>query len=133
TNLLTGVLAGLAVSITFILIGNLKNSYYFKEHAEQPDKVVSRTLAEEVSFLNKAAIRTMLANIAPDKKVIIDATNTEYIDYDVLEIIKEFQSDIAPSKNISVVLIGFKEYYSIDQTEYVASPDPTVLPAHMKA
>ena len=133
TNLLTGVLAGLAVSITFILIGNLKNSYYFKEHAEQPDKVVSITLAEEVSFLNKAAIRTMLANIAPDKKVIIDATNTEYIDYDVLEIIKEFQSDIAPSKNISVVLIGFKEYYSIDQTEYVASPDPNVLPAHMKA
>ena len=48
TNLLTGVLAGLAVSITFILIGNLKNSYYFKEHAEQPDKVVSITLAEEV-------------------------------------------------------------------------------------
>lgn len=129
TNLLTGVLAGLAVSITFILIGNMKNSYFFKEHVEQNDKVAYIALAEEVSFLNKAAIRAMLAKIEPGKKVILDATNTEYIDYDVLEIIKEFQSDLAPTKNITVTLKGFKDYYSIEEEGHESETRPAAWSA----
>lgn len=57
TDLLTGVGIGLAIAIFYILQGNMKRAYYFsKEELEGADSVTIK-LAEEVSFLNKAAIK----------------------------------------------------------------------------
>lgn len=125
TDLLTGVMAGLAISIAFILIGNIKNSYYYKENTEKDRKVLTIMLAEEVSFLNKASIRMTLDKIPNGHTVIIDATHTDYIDHDVLEIIKEFQNIIAPEKNITLLLNGFKKEYPIaDNLERAQVPIP---------
>jgi hypothetical protein len=53
--------------------------------------------------------------------VVIDASNTKYIDFDVLELIKEFKNIKAPLKNIKLSLIGFKEVYKIENQSHVQS------------
>lgn len=119
TDLLNGVLIGMAFSILSILIGNIKHAYYFKADEYKSGKLITLVLAEEVSFLNKAAIRLTLAKIPSGSRVVIDASHSTYIDHDVLEIIREFQHDTAPSKNISLILKGFKEEYEIKNNDHV--------------
>ncbi|MEO6671300.1 MAG: SulP family inorganic anion transporter [Ferruginibacter sp.] len=113
-GLLIGVIAGLIAAIGAILHGNLKNSYYFHEQNHHEGDVVNINLSEEVSFLNKASIRETLDHIPQHARVFIDASTTNYIDFDVLEIIKEFRDIKAPLKNITCTLTGFKEVYKID-------------------
>ena len=112
TDLLTGVGIGLAISIFFILQGNMKRAYYFsREELASADEVTLK-LAEEVSFLNKAAIKKTLKNIRPGSKIVIDAKTTSYITADVLELIQDFTNVRAKEENIAVQLIGFKSTYS---------------------
>jgi carbonic anhydrase len=113
-GLLIGVVAGLVAAFGAILHGNLKNSHYF--HADKKDDSTHITLhlAEEVSFLNKASIRKKLDEIPENSLINIDATDTEYIDFDVLELIKEFRDIKAPLKNINCTLTGFKDVYEIN-------------------
>ena len=111
TDLLTGVAIGLAIAIFYILQGNMKRAYYFsKEELSDADEVTLK-LAEEVSFLNKAAIKKTLKNIQPNSKVIIDAKGTSYITTDVLELIQDFANIRAKEEDIEVELIGFKTNY----------------------
>ena len=56
-----------------------------------------------------------------DSSVIIDASNSKYIDYDVLELIKEFRDIKAPLKNIKLELKGFREVYRIQNASMVSS------------
>lgn len=110
-GLLVGVFAGLVTAFAGILIGNIQNSHYY--HTDNTDGGVKILLSEEVSFLNKASIRQMLDSLPPNAKVIIDASNTAYIDFDVVELLKEFRDIKAPLRNISCEMIGFKEQYAI--------------------
>lgn len=110
-DLLKGVGIGLAISIYYILQGNMKRAYYYsKEELHDADEITI-DLAEEVSFLNKAAIKKTLKNIEDNSKVTIDATNTEYIAHDVLELIEDFANSRAKEDGIEVILKGFKESY----------------------
>lgn len=121
TDLLKGVGVGLVVSIFFILKGNLKNGYFFhKEDYHAGDKIKIQ-LAQEVSFLNKASIKQTLAHLPNDSTVTIDASNTTYIDYDVLELIRNFKETQSKEKNISAILVGFKEVYNIQNDGHVVS------------
>jgi len=120
-GLVIGVVAGIIAAAGAILHGNLKNSYFFhKEHHQEGDTINVR-LSEEVSFLNKASIRKTLDRLPENSSVVIDATNTKYIDFDVLEIIKEFRDIKAPLKKIRLQLVGFKEAYKIANYSNVQS------------
>lgn len=121
TDLLTGVGIGLAVSIAAILIGNFKNSYFFHKEKHREGDIILIHLSEEVSFLNKASIRETLDNIPENTTVIVDAFDSQYIDYDVLEIIQEFTEVKAPLKNITCKTVGFKNEYNIANTDNVQS------------
>lgn len=111
TDLLTGVAVGLLISVFFILQGNMKRAYYFsREELDDADEITIK-LAEEVSFLNKAAIKKTLKNIRPASKVIFDAKGTSYIAADVLEMIQEFANIRAREENIAVELLGFRTNY----------------------
>jgi MFS superfamily sulfate permease-like transporter len=114
TDLLKGVILGLIISILYILKGNLKHAYHFHKEDYSDGDIIQMKLSDEVSFLNKAAIKQTLIDIPKNSKVIIDASHTSYIDYDVLELIKEFKEFQSKMKNIEVVLIGFKELYNIE-------------------
>jgi MFS superfamily sulfate permease-like transporter len=117
-DLLKGVAIGLAVSILFILYQNLKIAYSFKKESFHDGDVITIKLAQEVSFLNKAAIKSTLINIPEGSNLIIDATNTKYIDFDVVEMLKDFRNVTAVDKEIKLTLKGFKEQYNIDNTEF---------------
>lgn len=121
TDLLTGVGIGLVVSISAILIGNFKNSYFFHKEDHHEEDAILIHLSEEVSFLNKASIRETLDHLPENSTVIIDAFDCQYIDFDVLEIIREFKNEKATIKNINCKTIGFKEEYKIANTDNVKS------------
>ncbi len=53
--------------------------------------------------------------------VVIDASGTSYIDFDVLELIKEFRDIKAPLKDIQLQLVGFKEAYKMENYSHVQS------------
>ena len=120
-GLLIGVVMGLIAAIGAILHGNLKNSYFFRKEQYHTGDIIKMHLSEEVSFLNKASIRETLDNIPENTTINIDASTTQYIDFDVLELIKEFRDIKAPLKNIVCNLIGFKEHYNIDNNYNVQS------------
>src|SRR5690606_23345451 len=74
-------------------------------------------LAQEVPFLNKADILFTLDAIPENSKVIINASDTEYIAHDILDSIREFRDIRAPLRNVDVTLIVFKEAYDLANTE----------------
>ncbi|MBL7742933.1 MAG: SulP family inorganic anion transporter [Chitinophagaceae bacterium] len=121
TDLLKGVGIGLAVSIFFILRGNMKLAYFFKKEKHHEGETIHIDLAQEVSFLNKAAIKQTLAHLPKNSKVIIDAANTVYIDYDVLELIRDFLNFGSRDKNIAVTLRNFKPAYKMEDAVHVHS------------
>ncbi|HYD21596.1 MAG TPA: SulP family inorganic anion transporter [Flavipsychrobacter sp.] len=115
-DLLKGVGLGLLISVFYILRQNMRIPFYYTRHEYKTGELVTLTLAQEVSFLNKASIKETLENIPHNSNLIIDASLTEYIDFDVLDIIKEFHHIKAPERNITVSLVGFKEEYKIPKT-----------------
>lgn len=119
TDLLTGVGIGLAVSAFAILRGNMKNAYYFHKKEYHEGDMITMKLSQEVSFLNKASIKLTLDHLPEGSKVTLDASDTAYIDYDVLEIIREFYEVKAPAKNIDLTLKGFHEKYGYWIADFV--------------
>ena len=116
TDLLKGVGIGLVISIIFVLMGNLKRAYYYRKESYHTGDIIHLDLAQEVSFLNKAAIKLTLGHLPENSTVVINATNTEYIAHDVLDLIREFNEIGGPEKGIKVELIGFKDKYNIANT-----------------
>ena len=117
TDLLIGVALGMIISIFAILRGNMKRAYYFRKEEYEDGDVIHIHLAQEVSFLNKAAILFTLDAIPENSKVIINASDTVYIAHDILDSIREFRDIRAPLRNVDVALIGFKEEYDLANTE----------------
>ncbi len=117
TDLLKGVAIGLVVSVFYILRANLKLAYFFKKEEHNEGETINMKLAQEVSFLNKASIKQTLNHLPDGSKIIIDATETFYIDYDVVQLIKDFVAIGSKDKNINVQLIGFKDEYKIGDTQ----------------
>lgn len=126
TDLLKGVGIGLGVSIFFILRGNMKLAYFFRKEKHQEGETIKIDLAQEVSFLNKAAVKQTLAHLPKNSKVIIDAANTVYIDYDVLELLRDFLNYGSKDKNIHVTLANFKEAYRMEDAVHVTSQHITM-------
>lgn len=117
TDLLKGVTLGMIISAVFVLKGNMKRAYNFRREEYHDGDIIHIDLAQEVSFLNKAAIKATLAAIPENSKVVIDATDTVYIAHDVLDLIKEFKKIRAKEENIKVKLIGFKKAYNLENSD----------------
>lgn len=114
TDLLMGVLIGLAVSIFYLLKSNFKNPFVLQKETLHIDEIVRMELPNQVSFLNKASIKDTLWSIPNDSKIIIDASNTDFIDSDILEIITDFKQTISKEKGIKLNILGLKEQYQLD-------------------
>ncbi|MFV5688212.1 SulP family inorganic anion transporter [Flavobacterium sp. ZT3R25] len=117
TDLLKGVALGIIISIIFVLKGNLKRAYHFRKEEYADGDVIHIDLAQEVSFLNKAAIKSTLNDIPENSKVIIDATDTVYIAHDILDLIHEFKTTRAKEDHIKVKLRGFKKAYQLENSQ----------------
>jgi MFS superfamily sulfate permease-like transporter len=119
TDLLKGVALGIVISIIFVLKGNLKRAYSFRKEEYVDGDVIHIDLAQEVSFLNKAAIKATLNEIPENAKVIINAHDTVYIAHDILDLIHEFKTTRAPEAHIKVKLKGFKKAYQLENTSEI--------------
>lgn len=114
-DLLKGVALGIVISIIFIVRGNMQRAYRFRKDKYEEGDIIRIDLAQEVSFLNKAAIKDTLNSIPENSKVIINAQDTVYIAHDVLDLINDFKHLRAKEDNIKVKLIGFKKEYEIEE------------------
>jgi MFS superfamily sulfate permease-like transporter len=112
TDLLKGVGIGMAFSIFYLLRTNMRNPFFYKIQEEGDKKHIRIKLAEEVSFLNKAAIQVLLTGIPKETNVIIDGSNSRFIDPDVLETIFNYKHN-AYTKGIIVTLENIKSHYAV--------------------
>lgn len=105
TDLLVGIGVGLCVAVFFILRNNYKSPYFFHRDEHHEGEIIKIVLSEEVSFLNKASILLTLKKLPKNSRVLIDATNSVSIDYDVIDIINDFK-ETAATKGIDLEIIG---------------------------
>jgi carbonic anhydrase len=113
TDLLVGILLGLFVSLFFILKTNSQARLDIIKEIN-PNGIVNRlVLPQHITFLNKASLVAELNSIPRGSHLIIDARYSNYIDKEILELIKAFQIEETPHRDISLNLIGFKDEYAI--------------------
>jgi carbonic anhydrase len=120
TDLLVGVIIGMLIAIGFILWSNYRKPIRRIVEKHIGGEVLHLRLANQVSFLNRAAMNRILDQIPRGGHVLIDATETDYIDGDLLELIHDFERKVAPSRGVTVSLQGFHDRYQmVDRIQYV--------------
>ena len=63
--------------------------------------------------MNRAAFDKLFNEIPRGGQVLLDAHNTDYIDPDILSLIREFKERTAPIRGIHVSLRGFRDKYQL--------------------
>ena len=125
TDPLIGSLIGLTVSIGFILHSNLRRPMQSYTEKHPGNDVLHIELPNQVSFLNRAALSTMLADIPRNGHVLLDAQSTDYIDPDVFSLIREYKERTGPARGIKVSLLGFQDKYDLrDRLHYLDYSTP---------
>lgn len=112
SDLLKGIGIGMAVSVFFILRSNYKRSYFFHKETHKEGDIITITLAEDVTFLNKGSIMQTLTHLPENTTVVIDGSKSHNIDLDVLEIIHDFKNT-AELKNINLELKNIPEFLGV--------------------
>src|SRR5690606_27041286 len=80
------------VAMFYILRNNLSNSFEFLVEENEEGAKITFTLAEEVTFLNKAVIQKALYDLPRRiNEVIIDGSQSRFIDKDVIEVLRDFE------------------------------------------
>lgn len=113
TDLLIGICIGMVLSLLFILNSNLRRPVR-KIHEKHVDgELLHIELGDQVSFLNKASLETALREAPRGSRILLDARRTDYIDPDVLSLIREFSDRTAPAFDITMQLVGFRRKYKL--------------------
>lgn len=97
SDLLIGILIGIACSLFFIL----RSSYRTAILMVKDESHYLIKFRNEVSFLNKSYLRNKLEEIPANSNLLIDASKTDYVDKDIVEIVNDFIQH-ATLKNIKV-------------------------------
>jgi carbonic anhydrase/SulP family sulfate permease len=120
TDLLIGILIGLAVGVLFILKSNLTLPIRQIIEKHVGGEVLHIELPNQVNFLNRAALEKSLRNAPRGTHMLLDARRTNYVDPDVLSLIREFKDVTAPVYDIRVSLRGFRDKYKLaDEIQFV--------------
>ncbi|MFN0079411.1 MAG: bifunctional SulP family inorganic anion transporter/carbonic anhydrase [Prosthecobacter sp.] len=121
TDLLIGILIGLATAIGFILHSNLRRPLHKVMEKHVSGDVLRIELANQVSFLNRASLEKTLHEIPRGGHVLLDARHTDYIDPDVLDLIEDFRKTTAAAHGVQLSLAGFKDKYAKleDHIQYI--------------
>jgi len=108
TDLLTGVSIGLLISSYFIIQNNFKAEYNVTKTLLKNTEVYYIKLNTNVTFLNKVNLRKALDQIPEYSELTIDGSDCNFIDYDILEIISEYENK-AIDREIKVNLKGIQK------------------------
>ena len=113
TDPLQGILIGLVVSLGFILWSNQRRPMRLVVEHHLAGDVTRVELANQVSFLNRAELRRVLDGMPRGRHVLLDASESVYIDPDILETVREYRDSIAPARGVHVSTKGFRPKYGI--------------------
>jgi carbonic anhydrase len=123
TDLLTGVLIGLAASLFYLMRSHFRTPFSIEQYRLHIGDIIKMELPNQVSFLNKATIKSALWDIPANANVLIDASGTDYIDNDVLEIIDDYRV-VAGERNVRLNVIGLRDEYRLqDPIQFVPALD----------
>ena len=119
TDLLTGVILGLAVALVVILHRNYLNSHFLHVETEDAPGAWHRVrvrFSEHVTFMSRGSILRQLSEIPDGSHVVLDLSRTMAIDPDVLEIVEDFESS-ADARDLVVDRIDY-----LDPTGHAVAP-----------
>ena len=108
TDLLIGVTTGLLLSIYYIIQNNFKAEYKIQQTKKHETDVFYIKLNSNVTFLNKVKLKDALDKIPEYSVLTIDGSESNFIDYDILEIISEFGNK-AHDRHIELYLTGIEK------------------------
>ena len=107
TDLLIGIGLGLILGIVVILINSFQNSHSISTEGKSKTRI---TLAEEVTFFNKASILKELNKLPEATSLEIDLRGAKFIDNDIIEIFEDFLAK-QKNKNFEFKIISEKGEY----------------------
>ena len=114
TDLLIGVLLGLATALAFILLSSVRRPLHSRTEKHLRGDTLHIELADQVSFLNRGALTRALDSVPRDGRVLLDARRTDYIDPDLLSVIRDFKDQTAPARGVELSLLGFRDRYQLE-------------------
>ncbi|MBK6625920.1 MAG: hypothetical protein IPG30_13370 [Chitinophagaceae bacterium] len=98
---------GLLLSTYFIIRSNFKTEYKITKKTINEIETEHIKLNSDVTFLNKVSLKKALDEVAENSVLTIDGSECNFIDYDILEIISEFENK-AKERHIELRLIGIE-------------------------
>jgi MFS superfamily sulfate permease-like transporter len=106
TDLLTGILIGCVIGIFWVLQMNYKNAFVLEENSQ---KSFTLRILKDVSFMNKAELRSLLLEQIPNDCTLKVVANAGIVmDRDITETLGDFQQT-AKQKGIQLEFVGFQE------------------------
>jgi MFS superfamily sulfate permease-like transporter len=118
TDLLKGMAIGMVIGLFFVIKANYQAAITLTKDGSHYWLMFNK----DVSFLNKALLRKFILSIDENSTVTIDASKTNFVDYDILEVIENFL-DSAAEDNITVELVnlyGHKKFERYTRIETLA-------------
>ncbi|HET9642446.1 MAG TPA: SulP family inorganic anion transporter [Burkholderiaceae bacterium] len=86
TNLLVGILVGLACSMLFVVHANTRGALSMTSQGEAH----LLQLCKDVSFFSKSRLRDCLAQVEPGHAIVIDGSRCTFLDKDIQETLNDF-------------------------------------------
>lgn len=114
TDLLTGVACGLMISVTFILLSNMQRPVAVIQEHRFGEEITHVQLANQVSFLNRGSLQRLLDSTPSGAHLAFDATATNFIDPDIIAMLRDFQQASGPARGIKVSTVGFRPFSGLD-------------------
>lgn len=97
TDLLKGIVVGILIGLYYVIRAN----HHAAISLTRSDNHYLIRLNKDVTFLNRALLRSFLDQVDENSFLIIDGSKSRFIDHDILETIEDFLQS-APDDNIKV-------------------------------
>lgn len=97
TDLLIGIFIGMLLAFYFIVKSNFHRSITMVQMEEN----FMIRFHQQVTFLNKSLLKSMLDKVQPNAKLVMDLTHCTFTDADILDVVDDFHTR-ASDQNISV-------------------------------
>lgn len=102
SDLLIGIMVGIAVGLFFVIRANVKTAISIKQIGRE-EKQFEIIFNKDLSFVNRAFLRDMFARIPNHATVLVDGTKANFMDKDIEETINNFIKS-AEQHHIEVIL-----------------------------
>lgn len=97
TDLLTGVLLGIAFGLFFVI----RSNHHAAITVVSQERFYLIRFNKDATFVNKSDLKTKLRSIPPGSHLFIDGTRAFYMDHDIYEVLHDFEK-LAPYEDITL-------------------------------